>query len=87
MSVKKDLRKVKPEDVGLRGSNPIFTNQSLCPYKRMLWFKSKILHNLGKINDYFVSSGNIKIKLQENSKPLEITHAKDLKKNTLQRLI
>ena len=53
----------------------------------MLWFKSKILHNLGKINDYFVSSGNIKIKLQENSKPLEITHAKDLKKNTLQRLI
>ena len=35
MSVKRDLRKFKLEDVGLRGSNPIFINQSLCPKKKV----------------------------------------------------
>ena len=32
MSVKRDIQKVKLEDVGLRGSNPIFLNQNLSPY-------------------------------------------------------
>lgn len=63
--------------IKLRGSNPRFINQSLYPYARMLWFKSKRLHDYGKINDYFISSGNIKLELQENSKPLTITNAKD----------
>ena len=80
MSVKRDIQKVKLEDVGLRGSNPIFLNQNLSPYQRMLWFKSKRLHDLGKINNYFFSSGKIKIKLLENSKPLPITQAEDFKK-------
>ena len=80
MSVKRDLRKVKLEDIGLRGSNSIFVNPSLCPYYRMLWSKSKRLLDLGKINNFFVSSGKIKIRLQENSKPLAITHVEDFKK-------
>ena len=46
----------------------------------MLWFKSKRLHDLGKISNYFISSGKIKIKLLENSKPLAIIHAEDFKK-------
>ena len=54
MSVKRDLRKVKLEDVGLRGSKPIFTNQNLCPYYRMLRSKRKRLHDLGKINILFL---------------------------------
>ena len=45
----------------------------------MLWSKRKRLHDLEKI-DYSISSGKIKIKLQENSKPLAITHADDFKK-------
>ena len=80
MSVKRDLRKVKLEDIGSRGSNSIFVNPSLCPYYRMLWSKSKRLLDLGKINNFFVSSGKIKIRLQENSKPLAITHVEDFKK-------
>ena len=31
MSVKRGLRKGKLEDIGLRGSNSIFINPSLCP--------------------------------------------------------
>ena len=80
MSAKRDLRKVKLEDIGLRGSNSIFVNPSLYPYYRMLWSKSKRLLDLGKINNFFVSSGKIKIRLQENSKPLAITHVEDFKK-------
>ena len=77
MSVKRNLRKVKLEDAGIRDSNPSFINESLCPYYRMLWSKSKRLHNLGKINNYFICSGKIKIKLQENGKLLAIAHAED----------
>ena len=46
LSVKKDLQKVKLEDIGLKGSNSIFINPSLCPYYRMLWSKSKRLLDL-----------------------------------------
>ena len=80
LSVKRDLRKVKLKDIGLRGNNSIFINPSLCPYYRMLWSKSKRLLDLGKINNFYVSSGKIKIRIQENSKPLSITHAEDFKK-------
>ena len=47
MSVKRDIRKVKLEDILLRGSNCIFISLSLCPYYRMLWSKSKRLLDLG----------------------------------------
>ena len=80
LSVKRDLRKVKLKDIGLRGNNSIFINPSLCPYYRMLWSKSKRLLDLGKINNFYVSSGKIKIRIQENSKPLSITHVEDFKK-------
>ena len=68
-SVKRDLRKIKLEDIRLRGSNFIFINPSLCPYYRMLWSKSKRLLDLGKINNFYVSSGKSKIRIQGNSKP------------------
>ena len=80
LSVKRDLRKIKLEDIGLRGSNSVFINPSLYPYYRMLWSKSKRLLDLGKINNFYVSSGKIKIRIQENSKPLSITHVEDFKK-------
>ena len=81
MSVKRDLWKLKLEDIGLRGSNSKFINPSLCPYYRMLRSKSKRLLDLGKINNFYISSGKIKIKLPENSKPLAITHVEDFKKH------
>ena len=47
LSFKSDLRKVKLGDIGLRGSNSMFINPSLCPYYRMLWSNSKRLLDLG----------------------------------------
>ena len=41
MSVKRDVRKVKFEDIGLRGCNSIFIDPILCPYYRMFWSKNK----------------------------------------------
>ena len=80
LSIKRDQQKIKLEDIGSRGSNSIFINPSLCPYYRIFWSKSKRLLDLGKINNFYVSSGKIKIRIQENSKPLSITHVEDFKK-------
>ena len=49
MSVKKDLKHLKMQEVGLASNRTIFINTSLRPYYRMLWSKCKRLHNLGKI--------------------------------------
>ena len=32
LAIKKDLRKIKMEDVGLRGQNKLCINKNLCPY-------------------------------------------------------
>ena len=46
----------------------------------MLWFKSERLVDLGKINNFYISSGKIKITWQENSKPLSKTQVEGFKK-------
>ena len=61
-SVKKDLQKIKMEDVNLPGQNKLFINRSLCPYYKVQWFKSKKLHSLGKIFSFYISGDTIKIK-------------------------
>ena len=43
-SVKKNLQKIKMEDVNLPGQNKLFINRSLYPYYKVLWSKSKKLH-------------------------------------------
>ena len=77
LAVKKDLRKIKMEDVGLPGQNKLFINKNLCPYYKVLWSKSKKLHSLGKINSFFISGDTIKIKVSENSLSFSITHVDD----------
>ena len=44
----------------------------------MLWWKTKRLQSIGKINSFFISCGIVKIEINENSKPLAITHLDDL---------
>ena len=56
ISVKRDLQKVKLEDIWLRGSNSIFTDPSLCRYYRMVWSKYKRLLDLGKISNFYFFS-------------------------------
>ena len=78
LQVKKDLKDLTADDLDLPQGTKIFVNQSLCPYYRILWSKTKRLQNMGKINDFFISGGTVKIKIDENSKPLAITYFNNL---------
>ena len=74
ISVKKDLKKIKMQDIGLTGNHSIFINTSLSPYYRMLWSKCKRLHELGNTTNFYISSGTIKVKITSNSSPIAVTH-------------
>ena len=80
LSVKKNLQKLKMEDIGLTGDNKVFINHSLCPYYRVLWSKSKVLPSMGKINRLMVSNGTVKVNISEISAPISTTHADDFTK-------
>ena len=73
MKVKKDISKVSLIDINLDNTK-IFINQSLCPYYKSLWSKSKRLHAIKQIHSYNVSNGTVKINLEEKSRPISITH-------------
>ena len=78
LQVKKDLKDLTADDLDLPRGTKIFVNQSLCPYYRILWSKTKRLQSMGKINSFFISGRTVKIKIDKNSKPLAITHLDDL---------
>ena len=80
LSIKKNLQKLKMEITGVTGDNKVFIDHSLCPYYRVLWPKSKVLLNMGKINRLMVSNGTVKVKISEISAPILITHADDFYK-------
>ena len=67
------------EDLDLPRGTKIYINQSLCSYYRILWLKAKRLQNIGSIDNFYISSGTIKIKVTENSSPITITHLDDFK--------
>ena len=77
---KRDLRKIKMEDIDLPGQNKLFINKSFCPYYKVIWAKSKKLHSLGKIHSFFILGDTIKIRVSENSSPLSLTHVEDFGK-------
>ena len=81
LSVRNDLNKVKMSDIDLTGQSTLYINQSLCPYYRMLWSKTKILYQKVKIDSFYMSNGNIKIRLQENARPITISHTHDFLKH------
>ena len=80
MEVKKDFSKLNLTDIDL-GNTKISINQSLCPNYIFLWSKSKRLYAMKQIHRYYVSNGTVKVKLEENSRPLSITHATDFDKH------
>ena len=80
LSVKKNLQKLKMEGIALARDSKVFINHSLCPYYRVLWSKSKVLLNMGKINRLMVSNGTVKVRISEISAPISITHAYDFTK-------
>ena len=81
LSVRNDLNKVKMSDIDLTGQSTLYINQSLCPYYRMLRSKTKILYQKVKIDSFYMSNGNIKIRLQENARPITISHTHDFLKH------
>ena len=74
LNAKKELRKLDMKETGFPEDNPIFVNQSLCTYYRVLWSKAKRLHSLKRISSFYVPGGTVKIKTSENSLPLPITY-------------
>ena len=79
LKVKKDLRNLDMKDLDLPTGTKIYMNQSLCPYYRILWSKAKRLQNIDSIDNFYISSGTIKIQVTENSSPITITHMDDFK--------
>ena len=79
LKVKKDLRNLDMEDLDLPRGTKIYIKQNLCPYYRILWSKTKRLQNIGLIDNFYISSGTIKIKVTEKSSPITITHLDDFK--------
>ena len=59
------------------GSHELFINRSLCSYYKALWSECKKLHNLGKIHSFFISGDTVKMKINERSAPLSVTHVDD----------
>ena len=81
LNAKKELRKLDMKEIGFPEGNPIFVNQSLCTYYRVLWSKAKRLHSLKRISSFYVSGGTVKIKISKNSLPTLITHVNDFKEH------
>ena len=69
------------KQIGFLEDNPIFANQSLCTYFRVLWSKAKHLQSLKRISSCYASEGTVKIKISENSLPLPITYPNDFKEH------
>ena len=79
LKVKKDLRNLDMDDLDLPSGTKIYISQRLCLYYRILWSKAKRLQNIGSIDNFYISSGTIKIKVTENSSPITITRLDDFK--------
>ena len=80
LKVKRDLNDLTMKDFGFEENSKIYVNESLCPYYRVIWEKSKRLRHLQKIFSFYVSNGSVKIKLKENNKGITITHTADFEK-------
>ena len=81
VSVKKGIQNITATDLNLPNTTVrLYLNESLCPYYRILWSKSKALFTMGKIHSYFISNGSVKIRLQEKGPSIPVTHTADFEK-------
>ena len=70
---KKKLKSVDITKVGLPQGSLVFINQSLCSYYKYLWSLCKRLHLKKLIHSFWVSNGNVKLKVCENT-PILLCH-------------
>ena len=78
--VRKNKNKLKGMNLSSVGiNNPVFINDSLCSYYKMLWRKCKKLWSSKYIHAFWVSNGTLRLKLTENGRVhIIITHSQDL---------
>ena len=58
--------------------SPVFINDSLCQYYKMLWRKCKKLLTNKFIDSFWVSNGSIRLRRENKDRPCAITHISDL---------
>ena len=83
---RKDVNLIRKNKNKLKGmnlcsvdiNNPVFINDSLCSYYKMLWRKFKKLWSSKYIHAFWVSNGTLRLKLTENGRVHIITHSQDL---------
>ena len=67
--------------VGLNQGPSVFKNQSLSSYYKYMWSLCKRLHLKKLIHSFWVSNGNVSLKVRENTPVLLVTHVRDLEKS------
>ena len=79
VSFEKNKNKLKGMNLCSIGiNNPLFINDSICLYYRMLWQKCKILWSNKYIHAFWVSNGTLRLNLAASGRVHVITHSQDL---------
>ena len=65
-------------DIDLTGQSTLHISQSLCPYYKLFWYKTKSSHQKVTSDNFYVFNDNIKTRLQENARPITIFYTKGL---------
>ena len=77
--VRNAKRKLKTTNLkSLNISSPVFINDSLCHYYKVLWSKCKKLLSGGFINAFWFTGSMFRVKLTESSRPSNVSHLVDL---------
>ena len=77
--IRKNKNKLKGMNLCSIGiNNPVFINDSLCSYYKMLWRKCKKLWSSKYIHAFWVSNGTLRLKLTESGRVHMINHSSDL---------
>ena len=77
--IRTSKRKLKDMDLTSIGiNNPVYINDSLCTYYKMLWRKCKSLRMNKLIHSFWVTNGSIRLRTAENGRTNVITHLSNL---------
>ena len=77
--IRKNKNKLKGMNLCLTSiNNPVFINDSLCSYYKMLWRKCKNLWCNKYIHAFWMSNGTLRLKLTASGRVHIITHCQDL---------
>ena len=78
-NVRKAKKKLKSANLSSLGiNNPVYINDSLCNYYKLLWSKCKKLSINKSLHGFWVTNGTLRLKVSESSHPKIITHLSDL---------